>query len=82
MMSAFVIGRLVCATRILAESEAVSDEAREHVAAALCRLTASRISRHERLTPYCRARNVSPIVRGSLGVPRISPELPAWIVTF
>jgi hypothetical protein len=32
--------------------------------------------------PYWRARNVTPITRGSLGVARISPELPAWIVTF
>lgn len=31
---------------------------------------------------YCRARKVTPNRRGSLGVPRIRPELPAWIVRF
>ena len=31
---------------------------------------------------YIRKRTVPPIVRGSLGEPRMRPELPAWIVRF
>lgn len=31
---------------------------------------------------YMLKRIVPPMVRGSLGVPTISPELPAWIVRF
>lgn len=37
---------------------------------------------HQPEETYIRKRIVPPTVRGSLGVPTIRPELPAWIVRF